>query len=227
MSRKLPTNNEQLIPNAESFTPQVPANSYDFAKYMTMPRWCSLWHQIRIIQSLQPKTILEVGVGNGLLRAICSHQGIEVRTIDIDPELGPDVVASVQKIPFEPQSVDLSCAFQVLEHMPYEESLQGFRELCRVSRQDVVISLPNAQRAYPQSLSLPILRKLKFIIPGSAWPYSKMIKSHFWEIGRPGTTLKTLIHDFSQVADLVSTFRVHENPYHQFFHFRCTNRSTH
>jgi hypothetical protein len=103
------------MPNTASFTPQVPASSYDFAKYMTMPRWCSLWHQIRIIHSLQPKTILEVGVGNGLLRAICSHQGIEVRTIDIDPELKPDVVASVQKIPFEPQTVDLTCAFQVLE----------------------------------------------------------------------------------------------------------------
>jgi len=212
--------------NAESFTPQELASHYDFDKYMQMPRWCSYWHQIRIIQSLQPKTLLEVGVGNGLLRAICTHYGIEVRTIDIDPELKPDVVASVQKIPFEAQSVDLSCAFQVLEHVPYEEALQGFRELCRISRQDIVISLPNAQRAYPQSLSLPILRTLQFILPGPTWPYSKMIKSHFWEIGRPGTTLKTVIHDFSKIADLVTTFRVQENPYHQFFHFRCRSRTS-
>jgi len=109
--------------NAESFTPQELASHYDFDKYMQMPRWCSYWHQIRIIQSLQPKTLLEVGVGNGLLRAICTHYGIEVRTIDIDPELKPDVVASVQKIPFEAQSVALS---KYLNTSPTKKLCKGF-----------------------------------------------------------------------------------------------------
>ncbi len=38
---------------------------------------------------------------------------------------------------------------------------------------------------YPQSFSLPIFRKLQFMLPAPTWPYSKMINSHFWEIGQP------------------------------------------
>jgi len=207
------------------FSPQVPAASYDFAKYMTLKRWDSLWHQVRLIDSLKPKSILEVGVGNGLLRTICNHLGFHFTTVDIDPELNPEFVASVSELPLETKSFDLSCAFQVLEHLPYQDALKGFQELCRVSRRDVLISLPNAARAFP--LQVPILpcRLLQVLIPGPAWPYPAMIKSHHWELQRPGTSTKQVLQDFGKSATLVQTFRVFQNPYHQFFHFRCDNHS--
>ena len=160
------------------FNPQVPADSYDFAKYMKLNRWDSLWHQVRLIDSLKPLSILEVGIGNGLLRTICNHLGFQFTTVDIDPALKPEIVASVSELPLKSKSFDLSCAFQVLEHLPYQDALKGFQELCRISRKDVLISLPNAARAFP--LQVPILphRLLRALIPGPAGPYKKFINPH-------------------------------------------------
>jgi SAM-dependent methyltransferase len=188
---------------------------------MTKGRWCSLWHQAKLIADLKPRDVLEVGVGSGLLKVLCANMGVQYRSLDIDPELGPDVLAGVQRIPLGSGSVDLACAFQVLEHMPYEEALAGFRELCRVARKDVVISLPNAARVFPALLSLPFASALRFMIPVPGWPVGRMIPSHRWEIGRPGTELGRVIADLGAEARLVKSFRVFENPYHQFFHFSC------
>ena len=207
------------------FNPQVPADSYDFTKYMTPRRWASLWHQVRLIDSLKPASVLEVGVGDLLLRTICKHLGFHFTTVDIDPALKPEIVASVSELPLESKSFDMSCAFQVLEHLPYQDALKGFQELCRVSRRDVLISLPNAARAYPLELPISMFRRLRIFLPGPAWPYPAMIKSHHWELQRPGTSTKQVLRDFGKSATLVQTFRVFQNPYHQFFHFRCNNHS--
>lgn len=209
----------------EGFAPQVPSDSYDFAKYMTQRRWTSLWHQVRLIDSLKPTSVLEVGVGDSLLRTICKQFGVHFTTVDIDPALNPEIVASVSELPIESKSFDLTCAFQVLEHLPYQDALQGFQELCRVSRRDVLISLPNAARAYPLEFPISTFRRLRIFLPGPAWPYSKMIKSHYWELQRPGTSTKQVIRDFEKSATLIETFHVFQNPYHQFFHFRCKNHS--
>jgi hypothetical protein len=192
---------------------------YSWEKYMSQDRWCSFWHQVNVIVQQNPRQVLEVGGGNGLLRSICRTLGIEFRMMDIREETGPDLVGSVLEIPLADRAVDLSCAFQMLEHVPYQDALVGFRELCRVARRDVIISLPNATRAFPLSLTIPRVASLRWTIPGIGLPLHTMVKSHCWEIGRPATTLRKVIADFSAEARLVKTFRVFENPYHQFFHF--------
>jgi len=200
--------------------PQVPASSYGFAAYMTKERWCSVWHQASLVAACAPGEMLEVGVGNGLMGFLSRDMGIRYRSIDLNEELGPDVVASVQEIPLPDRSVDLACAFQVLEHLPYDDARQGFRELCRVSRRDVLLSLPHARWGLSMVLSLPILGTLRAIAPSPLPPLGKMIPSHRWEIGRRGFPLRRIVADFGSEARLLKTFRVPENPYHQFFHFR-------
>lgn len=200
--------------------PQVPACHYDFQVYMTKRRWASLWHQAHLIASLEPHQVLEVGVGNGLLGVLCEHLGISHRSVDLASDLNPDILASVQAIPLGDQSIDLTCAFQVLEHIPYPEALRGFRELCRVSRRDILISLPNATYAFPLLVSLPLIGGLRSLIELPVAKLGPMISSHRWEIGRAGTPLRRVIRDFSREARLVQSFRVFEMPYHHFFHFQ-------
>jgi len=76
--------------------------------------------------------------------------------VDIDPELKPDFVATAAQLPFKNNSYDCVCAFQVLEHLKYDESIAAFKEMARVARKNIVISLPDSRRSlvllaiYPQ-----------------------------------------------------------------------------
>lgn len=209
--------NADPVPTA---SPQVPASRYAFESYMTKARWCSLWHQARLVAACGPQEVLEVGVGSGLLGTLCRDMGIRYRSVDSAPDLGPDVLASVLSLPLEDRSVDLVCAFQVLEHLPYDDSLRGFRELCRVSRRDVLLSLPNARWGLAMTVSLPVGGTWRAVLPSPLAPWGKMTPSHCWEIGRAGFPLRRVVSDLGAEADLVETFRVSENPYHQFFRFR-------
>lgn len=197
-----------------------PVPKFGFDAYMTKGRWCSVWHQARLVSECKPRDMLEVGVGSGIMGVLCRDMGIHYRSVDRAEDLGPDMVASVQEIPLPDRSVDLACAFQVLEHLPYDDSRQGFRELCRVSRRDVLVSLPNARWGLSAIFVLPILGTLHALAPSPLPPLGKMIPSHRWEIGRPGFPLRRIVADFGSEARLLRTFRVPENPYHQFFHFQ-------
>lgn len=128
------------------FEKQEDKSHYTFSNYIAKSRWNSFWHQIDEIQKLAPETVLELGPGPGIFKAIATHLGIKVETLDIDPELKPDHVASVTEMPFPDGSYDVVCAFQMLEHLPYNVSLKAFREMVRVSKHYVVISLPDAKK---------------------------------------------------------------------------------
>ena len=125
---------------------QVDWTHYDFQQYMSKARWSSIWHQLHEVQKAAPQTVLEVGPGPNVFKSVAANMGIRVETIDIDPELNPDHVGPASDMPFAANSYDAVCAFQVLEHMPYEVSLKAFQEMVRVSRGRIIIRLPDAEK---------------------------------------------------------------------------------
>jgi hypothetical protein len=202
---------------------QVSREHYRFRNYMNISRWDSLWHQLDIVMALDAETILEVGPGPGIFKAIGAHMGLHVETADLDPDLEPDHVASVIDLPLADASFDVTCAFQVLEHMPFEVALLALDELARVARRHVVISLPDARRTWRYLAHLPRLGERGFFLPRpqlSAPPHH-FDGEHYWEINKRGHELKRVILAFlaSRKLDLVRTFRPFENPYHRFFVF--------
>lgn len=42
-------------------------NKYSFLKYNYKSRWISYWHQIDEVLNLNPKNVLEVGVGDRII----------------------------------------------------------------------------------------------------------------------------------------------------------------
>lgn len=104
---------------------------------MKTPRWNSLWHQLDVILSLKPETVLEIGPGTGMFTAIMNRLGPHIETVDIDPGLEPDHVASATELPMGDDSFDVVCAFQVLEHMPFEMALAAL---------EIVMNLRQEQR---------------------------------------------------------------------------------
>ena len=46
---------------------------------------------------------------------------------------------------FEDNEIDVDCAFQMLEHLSYQQALQSMTEMASVARKGLVISLPHAK----------------------------------------------------------------------------------
>ncbi|TCJ39643.1 class I SAM-dependent methyltransferase [Parafrankia sp. BMG5.11] len=190
---------------------------------MGLPRWTSVWHQLNEVAALKPNKVMEVGPGAGYFKAAASCLGIPVETVDLDPELRPDHVASVTDLPFLDCSFDLTCAFQVLEHLPFEVALTALSELTRVARQHVVISLPDASRTWRYLWHLPKLGERRVLLRR---PQVRPLDHHFdgehyWELNKRGYDLDTVIDSFLKSGSLRldRTFRPFENAYHRFFVF--------
>jgi len=111
----------------------------------------------------------------------------------------------------------------MLEHLPCDIVLQAFKELVRVSRNSVIISLPDAKRVWRYSADIPKFGQIqfKFHFPR---PFCKPEEhgfdgEHYWELNKKGYSLEKVMDDLCLSADLLKTWRVHENPYHRFFVF--------
>jgi len=133
--------NEETKPQAE------PDNCYNII-YDTKERFCSYWHQIQEVLLLKPSEVLEIGIGNGFVSRYLKERGINVTTLDIDKELKPDVVGSVLDIPFHCETFQVVACYEVLEHLPYEDIPKALSEISRVSKQYVILSVPDVNRVY-------------------------------------------------------------------------------
>lgn len=200
---------------------QVDKSHYEFSSYVRKPRWTSIWHQLDEVTKLNPKQVLEIGPGPGLFKTIATALGIHVETLDIDRELKPDHMASVSEMPFADSSYDVVCGFQMLEHLPWDDSRCAYLEMARVAKKGLVISLPDAAIRWPLSLHVPIIGKIDILVPKpSLRPQAhKFDGEHYWEINKHGYPLSRIIEElFSQPQiSLKKTYRVPENPYHRFF----------
>jgi SAM-dependent methyltransferase len=208
---------------------QVDKSHYRFSKYVHKKRWLSIWHQLDEVLSLEPQTVLELGPGPGLFKTLAGHFGIRVETVDLDPELEPDYVASATDLPMENDSYDCVCAFQMLEHLPYDQSIKAFDEMARVAKDHVVISLPDAKTVWPYIIHIPKFGRIVFHVPRPRLkkPVHLFNGEHYWEINKQGYSLQKILDDFKADKKLVltKTYRVQEHPYHRFFIFQ-KNRHT-
>jgi ubiquinone/menaquinone biosynthesis C-methylase UbiE len=203
---------------------QVDITHYDFKKYIDKGRWNSFYHQIDEILAVQPDSVLEIGVGAGILGAAFKALHYPYESMDIDPELHPDYVGSVLQIPFADKSYDVVGCFEVLEHLPYDRFGVAMRELFRIAKKAVVVSLPNSRTVWKYSIYIPKLGYCNFLIPR---PFTKKEEAvfngeHYWEINKKGFEFKVVKQTIKNMAEengfaLEKDYSVWENPYHHFF----------
>lgn len=201
-------------------TKQVDSSHYAFLRYVDERRWASLWCQLEQIFECRPSRVLEVGKGAGLLGLLLQHYGVRCCTVDIDPELGPDSVASVTNLPFQDSSFDVVVCFQVLEHLHYDFFEQGLSELARVAREHVIVSLPDAQVLWQYSFYVPKVGRRTIFVPRPRLRPRRHAfdGEHYWEIGVRGYPLSRICASMERVGLSMSrTFRPEGNTYHRFF----------
>jgi ubiquinone/menaquinone biosynthesis C-methylase UbiE len=204
---------------------QVNASHYSFESYMRKERWNSVWHQLDEIIKLQPLSVLEVGPGSGLFKSIAMSFGLKIETVDVDPELKPDYVGSAIALPFREGQFEVACAFQVLEHLPFEDSLKAFAEMVRVSSKFVAISLPNVRPVWRYHLFIPKFGIVDKLVSRPFWrPKQHTFDGqHYWELSKEGFSFPRVVKQLSKGCRLIKSFRVTENPYHHFLIFECQN----
>jgi len=200
--------------------PQVEPSHYFRKEYGSKRRWISYWHQIDEILTLSPNSVLEVGIGNGLVANYLKRRGINITTLDIDERLMPDYVGSVLDMPFADNSFEVVTCYEVLEHLPYDDVPKALGEIHRVSSRYAVLSLPDSTRAYRLNIQIPKVGELKILIPLPRLKVPKHVFNgeHYWEIGKAGYALCRVMGDMVKAGFRINkTYRVFENPYHRFF----------
>lgn len=105
------------------------------------------------IGELGPQTFLDAGCGEGFVSNILIERfpGLEMSALDFNPssvalakERNPTAdcrVSSIYEVPWEDNSFDAVGCFEVMEHL-YEPT-DALRELARVSRGHLVLSVPH------------------------------------------------------------------------------------
>lgn len=56
-----------------------------------------------------------------MLHDYLQRHGVEVTLLDIEPPEPPGAIGTVTELPFQNNAFDVSVAFEVLEHIPFED----------------------------------------------------------------------------------------------------------
>jgi 2-polyprenyl-3-methyl-5-hydroxy-6-metoxy-1,4-benzoquinol methylase len=163
--------------------------NFSYESYLTEARWSSYYIQLTEVMRENPKSVLIVGVGDGLVPYYISRQGIMVRTMDIDERLSPDHLGSVVSpdIASNVEPADIVMCCQVLEHMPFDQFERALENLSALCKKKIIISLPDVRRLARIRIDLPVLGSFKIAIPLPYKPKEhKFNGEHYWEIGAKG-----------------------------------------
>jgi len=197
---------------------QVEKEHYNFSKYCYPDRWASYYYQLQETLAVKPKNILEIGVGDGVFKSyIQGNTVISYTNLDIAEDLSPDIVGSVEAMPFDDHEYDTICAFEILEHLPFEKFETSLNELQRVANRYVIISLPHFGPAVKFNIKIPFVREIKFSFK---IPFSKkhiFDGEHYWEIGKKGYSIGRIRSLLKKYFIIKNDFIPFENQYHHFF----------
>jgi SAM-dependent methyltransferase len=198
---------------------QVPTAHYDWSHYNRKGRWASYWHQVDEVLATRAGTCLEIGTGSGEVRDALRRFGVEVTAVDIDADLGPQLVGDVRDLPCEDGSFDVVLASQVLEHIPWRDVPRAVSEIRRVCRSHAVISLPQSGLALGLTLSTSISRLGEpglSVRIGTPWPH-RFDGQHYWQVGARGTGRRAVRDALSAGFEIVREYAVPEFTYHRFY----------
>lgn len=96
-------------------------------------------------------SLVDIGCGNGLFLKMLQESkhppyqrlcGVERSTIALSNVTGEKIEASIEKLPLKDNEFDLVSCQEVLEHLPQSSFQSAVRELSRVARRWILVSVP-------------------------------------------------------------------------------------
>ena len=197
---------------------QVSKEVYNFFRYCGRDRFASYHYQLTEILREKPQSVLEVGVGDSVVASYMKHNTTVVyTTVDIADDVGADAIGSITALPFPDASFDVVCAFEVLEHLPFEKLDTALFELTRVAKSRVLISVPHFGPPLKFSFKIPFLSEVRL-----AWKFPLSIRhvwndQHYWELGKRDYSVRRFRMHLEKLFTIEREFIPFENQYHHFF----------
>lgn len=206
-----------------TYQKQVDKKHYSFSSYFYKGRWMSYWYQVKEIAEREDiKTILDIGPGTSFLANVLAihRPDTTYATLDIAEDVKPDIVGGVTAIPLENESYDCVSAFQVLEHIEFSDFETALKEISRVSKKYVMISLPHYGTPVSFSFRLPFFKKINFSTMLPRRKKHVFCGQHYWEIGKHGYSPKKIRKIINNHFNIVTEYSPEENMYHRFYILR-------
>jgi len=192
--------------------------NYFELEYDSKESFLGYYEQIQEVTALNPKNVLEIGPGNGVVTDYLRKRGIKITTFDFNKNTNPDIVGDVRKINDILCDINFDvilCAF-VLEHLPYNYFLDIIESLC-IHSKHLVLVLPNFAARVIVSAKIPSFKEKRWIL---SLPWKKKTSAnpnHYWEIGLRGYSLSRIKSDLEEYFEIKKVFTSKEVPYHKFF----------
>jgi hypothetical protein len=184
---------------------QVPATHY-LDDYDNEGRWTSYWIQIRAMRDLAGTgPLAEVGIGHGVVaHYLRDILGLPLTTVDIDPDLQPDHVATITDLPFADGAFAVTAACEVLEHLPYDDAAAA----PNVTR-SLFLTVGTSGRNLTKRIEPPLVR---------ARQVPTIEDQHYWELGLEGYSVDRFRETIHQAGwSISSDFRNDAYGVHHFF----------
>ena len=199
-----------------------PIDRYLNDNYVNRQQFDSMISQVLAVYDLKPKTVLEIGPGNGIVSDILKKIGIQVTTFDINENLSPDIVGNLTKVKeyFSEDLFDLVLCAEVLEHLPYHHFESIINQFNWIARSNIVITLPRQHRIFLDwrlTFKVPFIKYKHFNI-FLRKPSSRKWEGHHWEVDfSKEYSLQRICEDLNKQSKLMRTYVDGRNRVHQFF----------
>lgn len=188
--------------------------------YDKLDNFISYYNQMNLIRKHNKGTILEIGCGNSTLKNYLLNHKINIKTLDHNKKLKPDYVGDIRKLPFKKDSFDTIVIFEVLEHLPFEELNKVLKELCRVCKDKVIISIPYVSINISGEVKLiPKTKPLRFNIKLCEGFFKEHIfdGEHYWEMGKKGYSKEKVEKVLKKHFNMIEEYNDNLNTYHYFY----------
>ena len=178
-------------------------------------------HQLHHIWHMRPRSVIEVGLGNGFVSTFLKRAGLPVTTVDLNPALDPDICAPLDQLGSHLDvRADLVVCCEVLEHMPLSE-LDSNLDSLKAAGDRLFLTLPNGYRSFGLGgiANIPKLGPRKVDLNfNTGWRRRLDKGPHFWEVGSTREcSRRALLKRLRRRYSDVTTGRFALNPYHVYF----------
>ncbi|HPF40517.1 MAG TPA: class I SAM-dependent methyltransferase [Phycisphaerae bacterium] len=186
--------------------------------YLNLPRMITYWYQAKVVRDCGGDRALEIGLGMGLTTWILRRWGLDVSTLDVDPQLRPSIVGDLRRMPFADNAYDTILIAEVLEHLPFDQFDAALAELRRVTRRSLVITLPCPLVGFNIGVNLPILEPIFLSLGFRQMSKPRFDGQHYWELDRIGYPKRRIReHIRSAGFEITREFRPGLSLYNYFF----------
>lgn len=187
---------------------QFELSQKDHLQNVDFINWYRFFFIIKEIIAREPKRVLEIGEGSGVIRRVVEPITDEYKTMDMNEDLRPDFVSDVRAtVPEAVGQFDCIIAADILEHIPFndlEKALENIRSYLAPNG-TALITIPHRASYFLWMTPTYVPHVIRIPTGFLSWGafYRRFIKrkiwidpDHQWEIGDG-------IHRIKDVEDVI------------------------